>query len=115
MKGMEILVVLALLVGLVGGPALVAVAPWEVTFGAGLALVALGMVVGVPAGAYYHFRLWRALKPSGLWWLHPIPLHKQLQPADRPGVMRWMRVGAVMFGVIIVGLALATVGVVRAK
>jgi hypothetical protein len=111
----ELLVVLALLVGLVGGPALVAFAPADVTFGAGLALVALGMAIGVPAGAYYHVRLYRALKPTGLWWLHPIPLHKELKPADRPGVMRWMRVGAVMFGVIIVGLALATVGVVRAK
>jgi hypothetical protein len=112
---MELLVVLGLLVGLVGAPALVAVAPWDVTFGAGVALVALGMVVGVPAGAYYHFRLWRALKPTGLWWLHPIPLNSQLKPADRPAVLLWMRVGAVMFGVIILGLALAVVGVVRAR
>ena len=111
----ELLVVLALLVGLIGAPALVAFAPWEITFGAGLVLVALGMLIGVPAGAYYHVQLYRALKPTGLWWLHPIPLHKELKPADRPAVMRWMRVGAVMFGVIIVGLALATVGVVRAK
>jgi hypothetical protein len=110
----ELLVVLALLIGLVGTPALVAVASWEVTFGVGLSLVVLGMAVGVPAGAYYHLRLWRALKPTGLWWLHPIPLNRQLQPADRGPVLRWMRIGAVMFGVIIIGLVLTVVGVVRA-
>jgi hypothetical protein len=111
----ELLVVVALLVGLVGAPALVYVASWEITFGVGVFLIALGFAVGVPAGAYYHYRLWRALRPAGLWWLHPIPLNQKLQPADRPGVLLWMRVGAVFFGVIILGLVLTVIGVVRAQ
>src|SRR5437764_199337 len=110
----EMLVVLAVLVGLVGAPALVLVASWEVTFGAGVCLIALGMAIGVPAGAWYHYRLWRALKPAGLWWMNPIPLNRRLQPADRPGVLLWMRIGAVMFGVIILGILLTVIGVVRA-
>src|SRR4051794_13716803 len=110
----ELLVVVALLVGLVGAPALVLVASWEVTFGAGLFLIALGMAIGVPAGAYYHYRLWRVLRPGGWWWLNPIPLNRQLEPADRPGVLLWMRIGAAMFGVIGFGIALTVIALVRA-
>jgi hypothetical protein len=111
----ELLVVLALLVGLVGAPALFYLASWELTFGVGVFLVVLGFAVGVPAGAWYHYRLWRALKPAGLWWLNPIPLNRELKPADRPGVLLWMRIGAVFFGVIVIGLVLTVVGVVRAR
>ncbi len=109
----ELVVIIALMAGLIGAPALMAVAPWEITFGVGVALLALGMGVGVPASAYYHFRLWRALRPGRLWWLHPTALHGGLKPADRPAVMRWFRVGAVMFGVAILGCLLAAVGAMR--
>ena len=105
--------VVALFAGLVGAPALLAIAPWDITFGTGVALVVIGMAVGVPAGAYYHLRLWRALKPGRLWWLHPTALHGGLGAKDRPGVMRWFRVGAVMFGVAILGCVLAAVGAMR--
>jgi hypothetical protein len=109
----ELGVVVALFAGVIGAPALLAVAPWEITFGTGVALLALGMGVGVPASAYYHFRLWRALKPGRLWWLHPTALHGGLGAADRPVVMRWFRIGAVMFGVAILGCLLAAVGAMR--
>jgi hypothetical protein len=111
----ELAVILALMVGLIGAPALMAVAPWEVTFSAGLAMVALGMGLGVPAGAYYHYKLWRALKPTGLWWLHPTGLHKALSTEDRPGVMRWMKIGGALWAVAILGCVIATVGAVRSR
>jgi hypothetical protein len=111
----EVLVILALVGGLVGAPALMAWAPWEITFGTGLMLVVVGMGLGVPAGAYYHYRLWRALKPTGLWWLHPTALHGDLSKADRPPVMRWMKIGGAMFGVAILGCLIAAVGAVRAR
>jgi hypothetical protein len=111
----EVVVVIALLGSLVGGPMIVAMAPWEFTFGLGWALVALGMAIGVPAGAYYHFRLWHALKPvlGRTWWLNPTGLHRQLGAGERPRVMRWFRVGAAGFLIAIVGCVLVAVGAMR--
>jgi hypothetical protein len=111
----EIGVVILLFGALVGGPALVAVAPWEITFGAGLALVGLGMAVGVPAGAYYHYLLWRALRPGRLWWLHPTKLHQRLSGTDRAAVLRWFKVGAVMWGVAVLGCLVTAVGALRSR
>ena len=111
----ELGVVALVVAGLVAVPALVAVVPWEVTFGLGVALVALGMLVGVPAGALYHVRLWRAVRPaagSG-WWLHPTGLHARLEARDRRPVMRWFRVGAVGFVVAMLGCLLVAVGALR--
>jgi hypothetical protein len=104
-----------LLVGLVATPWLFAVAPWDVTFGAGVVLMALGLVLGLPASLVYHVRLWRALQPARGWWLHPTALHARLGDGQRAPVLRWFRVGAVMFGVAIVGCILVAVGAVRGR
>jgi hypothetical protein len=106
----------ALLLGvLIAVPWALAVAPWELTLTCGTVLVALGLLVGVPASAVYHLLLSRALKPGRLWWLHPTALHGQLDGAARPRVLRWFRVGAAAFGVAILGCALAAVGAVRGR
>lgn len=105
--------VVGLVAGLVGAPALIVLAPWHLTFGAGIVLLGAGLLIGIPVSVYYHFRLWRALKPGGLWWLHPTALHGQLSKLDRPAVMSWFWLGAVMFGVAIVGCFFCAVGVVR--
>lgn len=107
--------VVALVVGaLVAVPALFAAVPWHVTFGVGVALVALGMAIGVPAGALYHVRLYRAVRPtSARWWLHPTALHGSVPDGLRRGVMRWFRVGAVGFVLAVVGCAMVAVGALR--
>jgi hypothetical protein len=112
---LELLVIVLMLVGLVVGPALLLLAPWHFTFATGVLLMAFGVVVGLPAAAYYHFRLWRALRPGRLWWLNPTALHGQLSAADRPPVMRWFRVGAFMFGVILLGCLVTAAGAARSR
>jgi hypothetical protein len=107
--------VVALLVGgLVAVPALFAVVPWDVTFGLGVSLVALGMAIGVPAGAVYHLQLFRAVRPTeARWWLHPTGLHDRLPDGTRGVVMRWFRLGAIGFVLAIVGCAMVAVGALR--
>ncbi len=107
--------VVALVVGaLVAVPALFAVVPWDVTFGVGVSLVALGMAIGVPAGALYHVQLFRAVRPPGRrWLLHPTGLHDRVPAGMRGPVMRWFRIGAVGFVVAIIGCAKAAVGAWR--
>ena len=107
--------IVALVVGgLVGVPALFTAVPWDVTFGLGVGLVALGMGIGVPAGALYHVQLFRAVRPTtARWWLHPTGLHGQVPEGMRGGVMRWFRVGAVGFVLAIVGCAMVAVGAWR--
>jgi hypothetical protein len=107
--------VVALVVGgLVAVPGLFAAVPWDVTFGIGVSLVALGMLVGVPAGALYHLQLFRAVRPtSARWWLRPTALHERIPDGARNQVMRWFRIGAVGFVVAIVGCAMVAVGALR--
>lgn len=109
----ELGLVAALLGGLVALPALFSVVPWELTFGGGCVLVALGMAVGVPAGALYHLQLWRVLRPGRLWWLHPTALHARLEGEARARVLRWFRVGAVGFVMAMLGCVLVAVGAWR--
>jgi hypothetical protein len=110
----ELGVVALLLGGLIAVPALFAVVPWDVTFGLGVSLVALGMAIGVPAGAIYHLQLFRAVRPtSARWWLHPTGLHDQLPDGTRRAVLRWFRIGAIGFLLAIIGCAMVAVGALR--
>ena len=110
----ELLVVIGLVAGLVGGPALIVLAPWDLTFGAGVVLLGIGNADRRSGRRLLSFSpLWRALKPGGLWWLHPTALHGRLSKLDRPAVLSWFWLGAVMFGVAIVGCFFCAVGVVR--
>lgn len=109
----ELRLVGLILAGFVAVPWLLAMAPWEVTFGLGCALVVLGLAVGVPAGALYHVRLWQTLHPQRRWWINPTALHDQLEGANRARVLFWFRFGAVGFVIAIAGCALVGVGVLR--
>jgi hypothetical protein len=110
----ELRVVVALILGLLALPALVTWLPWEVTFGLGIALIALGLAIGVPAGALYHVRLYREVRPARAgWWLHPTALHAQLDERNRARVLAWFKVGAAGFVLAITGCALVALGALR--
>ena len=87
----------------------------EALLGAGLWLVGVGLVVGLPASAVYHALLRRSLLrvdalPSRWYW-HPTSLHGRIPAPDRPSVLGFCAVGAAGFLVILVGcvaVALAT-------
>jgi hypothetical protein len=109
----ELGIVAVLLGALVALPALVTWLPWEATLGFGVALVVLGMAIGVPAGALYHARLYRLVRPTGKWWLHPTALHERLKEAERPRVMSAFKLGAAGFVIAIAGCALVAIGALR--
>lgn len=112
----ELGVVGLVVAGLVAAPALFAVVPWDVTFGIGVSLVALGMAIGVPAGALYHLQLFRAVRPTNArWWLHPTGLHDRVPDGMRRRVMRWFRIGAVGFLLAITGCLMVAVGAWRGR
>lgn len=115
----EVGLVAAMLAGLLAVPALMTLLSWELLFGGGVALVGLGMLIGVPAGALYHVQLYRALAPAKLlsarWWLHPTDLHGSLPSAARPSVMRWFYLGALGFVLSIAGCLFVAVGALRSR
>jgi hypothetical protein len=113
----ELGIAVGLLVGLVGGAALLTQVPWEILFGGGVALIALGMAVGVPAGVAYHVVLYRKLRPRAplpRWWLlNPFGLHERLTSDEKRPVMFWARLGAAGFVVAMLGCVLFGVGAWR--
>jgi hypothetical protein len=115
----ELRLVVVLVVALIGVPTLLAVASWDIVFVIGLALVLVGMGVGVPAGVVYHAKLWRALAPRGAlgrtWWLRPTAFHGALEAGERPGVMRWFYIGAVSWVLAVAGCVIAALGAVRGQ
>jgi len=85
---------------------------------AGVWCIALGMLLGVPTGLWYHVRLYAALRRHGpvppLWWLRPHGLHGQLEADQRPGVLRWFYLGGAGFGLTAAGCGLVMVALVIA-
>src|SRR5579885_2592688 len=115
----ELGVAFAVIALLVGSAFAVALLPWSFVFGAGLWLGAIGLVVGLPTGFWYHVALRRRLAARGGlpadWWWRPTAHHDRLDAADRRRVMPWFYAGAVGFVLTIAGCILAAVGVVRGR
>lgn len=109
--------VAALVLLLVGAAALIFWIAWGWLVAAGLILIVLGLVVGVPTGMLYHVRLRAVLAAGGAlparWWLHPTPLHERLDAERRRWVLRPFYAGAAGFLAILLGCGLAVVGVLR--
>jgi len=112
----ELGLVLGVLALLVGGGAFLALTPWWWVFGGGLLLIALGLAVSVPAGAYYHLLLYRAVDRARLprsWWLFPTRSHDLIPDDARPRVLFWFKLGAAGFGAALVGCVLFAIGALR--
>jgi len=79
----------------------------------GIGLLAAGLVIGVPAGVWYHVILYRSVAPKvdvpRAWWLSPLALHGHLSDAERQGIARWYRIGGIGFALSVVG-GLAAIG-----
>jgi hypothetical protein len=107
----ELIVALAPLV-LLAGLALIAMfVPLQVLTGFALALMAVGFVLGMPAGLGYHVVLRRELLRVGplprRWYWSPQAQHHLLDASALRRLRPWFVVGAAGFLVIIVGFALA--------
>jgi hypothetical protein len=113
---LEVLLVLGLTGGLVGGAALLSRVDWYYLFGGGLAVVGLGLSIAIPTGLWYHLRLRRVLLKQGdlprTWWLYPTRLHDRLGD-EKEWVLRPFYVGAFGMAVSIVGCLFVAYGAWR--
>ena len=87
----------------------------------GLALGALlvGLVVGVPAGFWYHVLLYRIVSAKApvprKWWLSPADLHVHLSAAEQRRIKPWYRLGGLGFVLSVVGGLAAIAGLLVAR
>jgi hypothetical protein len=107
----ELIVALAPLI-LLAGLALTAIfVPLQVLAGFALALMAVGFVLGMPAGLGYHVVLRRELLRVGplphRWYWSPQSHHHLLDASALGRLRPWFVVGAGGFLLIIIGFALA--------
>jgi len=110
----EFLLVLASLVGVVVIGFIAKVITPEIIIEFGLWILAGGLLIGIPAGLWYHVVLYRALKrrktlPSW-WWRRPVELHDRLTPTEFEPVRPWFVAGAVGFVLCCVGGIAAIAG-----
>ena len=110
----EIGLVAALVVLLAAGGLLAPLVSWGVVLQLGVASVAFGLVLGIPASLVYHVKLARVLAPRGelppRWWFSPTPLHTRLRSAERRTVLRWFYAGGAGFVITLAGCVAAFVG-----
>lgn len=113
----ELVVTLAIAAVLIGSAILTSRLAWETVLGAGLWMTLLGLVGGVPAGLWYHVRLYRSLSGAAprRWWWRPTTLHGRLGAADRRRVMPWFYLGAAGFLLALAGCVLVAIGVLRSR
>ena len=80
----------------------------------GLGTLLLGLVVGVPAGLWYHVILHRLVSAKiplpRKWWLSPSDLHHHLTDAERRRIKPWYRIGGIGFVLSVVGGLAAIAG-----
>jgi hypothetical protein len=92
--------------------------PLEILVLAGVVCIAAGFMLGVPAGTYYHVKLYRALAahggvPRGFFW-HPTRYHASVPPNEWRNIVPWFAAGAIGFVLILVGCAIVMLGMLRA-
>jgi hypothetical protein len=80
----------------------------------GLVMLALGLLVGVPTGFWYHVLLYRvlslriALPPK--WWWSPVDLHPHLTEQELARLKPWFAIGGIGFVLSVVGGLAAMAG-----
>ena len=73
----------------------------------GTGTLALGLLLAVPTGFWYHVILYRCLQSRiplpRRWWVSPADLHPHLTEAERRRIRPWYRIGGVGFVLSVVG------------
>ncbi len=73
----------------------------------GFVTLALGLLVGMPTGFWYHVLLYRVLTPRMTlppkWWWAPVDLHRHLTEQEMARLKPWFTIGGVGFVLSIVG------------
>ncbi len=114
---LESLFVLGLIAVLVALGLCALLMPLELLFIVGLSCVAAGFCLGVPAGVYYHWKLYRVLVAQGpvprSFWLRPTRFHEQLEPAEWRTIFPWFAIGGGGFLLIVLGCLVVMVAVLK--
>jgi len=113
----EALVVIGVVIGLVALGALTVLVPIEVLAIIGASCIVAGFVIGLPAGAYYHYLLYRCIAargqvPSDFIW-QPTRYHAELQRDELQRIRPWFIAGALCFGLIMLGSTIILLGFLR--
>jgi len=116
---LELLLVLASVVGLCVLALITVVITPQIMIELGLWVLASGLLVGIPTGLWYHVALYRQLTPRMTlpprWWRAPVELHLLLTPQEFRRVRPWFVVGAVGFLLCCVGGVAAIAGLLVIK
>jgi hypothetical protein len=116
---LELLLVLASVVGLVVIGIITLVITPQIMIELGLWVLAAGLLVGIPTGFWYHVVLYRQLAgritlPSR-WWRAPVELHPLLTSSEFRRVRPWFVAGAVGFVLCCVGGVAAIAGLLMMR
>jgi len=111
----ETLIVLGVVAVLVASGTAVLMLPGEILLAAGFGFSLLGLLVGAPAGFYYHvllrsFLLRQPPLPTR-WWLNPTRYHDRLSEAEARRMLPWFWLGAFGFFISMTGAFVAMLGV----
>ena len=113
---LELLLVLASLVGLCVIALITVVVTPQIMIELGLWVLAVGLLVGIPTGLWYHVILYRQLALRTTlpprWWRAPVELHPLLTPQEFRRVKPWFVAGAAGFLLCCIGGVAAIVGLV---
>ncbi|MDP1769914.1 MAG: hypothetical protein Q8L74_14070 [Nitrospirota bacterium] len=116
---LEFLLVLASLVGLCAIALATVVVTPQIMIELGLWVLAVGLLIGIPTGLWYHVTLYRQLAPRVTlpprWWRDPVAWHAQLSPSDFRPVRPWFLLGAAGFVLCCLGGAAAIIGLLVAR
>ncbi len=111
---LELLLVLGSVVGFGVIALITVVITPQIMIELGLWVLAVGLLVGIPTGLWYHVALYRELAPRMTlpprWWRAPVELHALLTPVELRRVRPWFRAGAVGFLLCCVGGVAAIAG-----
>lgn len=111
----ETLIVLGVVAVLMAAGLAVLLLPWQILLTAGFGCSLLGLLVGVPAGFYYHLRLRSFLlqRPPlpRRWWLNPTRYNSRLSGPEARRTMPWFWLGAIGFLLSMGGAFVAMLGV----
>jgi hypothetical protein len=92
--------------------------PLQMLFIVGLSCMLAGFGFGVPAGTYYHVKLYKLLALRGpvprRFWFSPTRFHDQLEPAEWRTVVPWFAIGGAGFLLIILGCLVVMLAVLKA-
>jgi len=111
---LELLLVLGSLVGLCAIAFITVVVTPQIMIELGLWVLAVGLLIGIPTGLWYHVALYRELAPRMTlpprWWRAPVELHPLLTPQEFRRVRPWFVAGAAGFVLCCIGGLAAIAG-----